>query len=220
MTRNRSPLRAVLFDLDGTLLDSEQVDMLAMTRLFNGDLGLGLDEEQISSYIGISSRDVLEQIAPSRVEELLDTWLSYQHELVGSTCLFPGILQSLRSLSRAGLALAVVTGQSRRELNATRRHLAIDDLINVWVSADDTPFAKPHPAPVQLALDLLGCRPGQAIMIGNTHFDMQAGRKAGTQVGAVLWGVKDPAPLLSYDPEYTFRHPRQLQFLSLPRLMQ
>ena len=213
MTPGRGPLRAVLFDLDGTLLDSERVDVLAMARLFNGDLGLGLDEGQISTYIGISSREVLEQIAPDRVKELLATWLSYQNELVGETRLFPGILESLRSLSRAKLALAVVTGQNRRELDATRQHIAIGDLIGVWVCADDTSMSKPHPDPVRLALNRLGCPPGQAIMIGDTLFDMEAGRKAGTLLGAALWGARDLATLLSYDPEYTFRDPRQLEHL-------
>ena len=207
------PLKAVLFDLDGTLLDSQRVDLLAMTRLFNDELGLGLKEEQISSYLGIASRDVLDQIAPDHVEELLGVWFSYQQDLLGETCLFPGIPQVLRSLSQAKLALGVVTGQNKGELDATRQHIAIEDFIDVWVCADDTSLSKPHPDPVCLALDLLGCPPGQAIMIGDTLFDMQAGRQAGTRLGAALWGARDIAGLLSYDPEYTFTYPAQLEHL-------
>lgn len=210
---DRGPLRAVLFDMDGTLLDSERVDILAMSRLFRGDLGLEMDEEDVSSYRNRPSREVLEEIAPDQVEEALAAWLDYHLELVGQACLFPGILEVLRAFSQANLALGVVTGQNRRELDATRRHLTIDELIEVWVSVDDAPFSKPHPAPVHVALDALGCPPGQAVFIGDSQVDMESGRRAGTRLGAALWGLKDPAPLLACQPDYAFGHPEQMESL-------
>lgn len=213
MRPDRAPMRAVLFDLDGTLLDSERNDIQAMSRLFYDDLGLDMDMREISEYIGVSSREVLEQLAPDRVEELLAVWLEYQQELLVDSHLFPGITETLLSLSQSNLSLGVVTGQNKAELDVTRRHIGIDDLIEVWVSADDAPFSKPHPAPVCLALDMLGCPPGQAIMIGDTRFDMEAGRQAGTLIGVALWGAKDLAPLFDFRPDFIFEHPQQVQNL-------
>jgi pyrophosphatase PpaX len=203
----------VLFDLDGTLLDSECQDLRAMSRLFHDDIGLNMDEPQIATYMGVASRDVLEQLAPDRVEELLPVWLSYQDELRGEVRLFPGIRETLEGLSHSGLRLGVVTGENRSELSANRRHIDLDDLIEVWICADDAAFATPHPAPVRLALDALGCTPGQAVMIGDTRFDMEAGREAGTLLGAALWGVKDAASLLDYQPDYVFEDPQQMTSL-------
>jgi len=211
MRSDHSAVRAVLFDLDGTLLDSERNDILAMSRLFRDDLGLDLNEREIAAYIGISSREVLEQLAPDRVEELLAVWLGYQEELLADSRLFPGITETLLSLSESRLRLGVVTGQNKHELKVTRRHMGIEHLIEVWVSADDAPFSKPHPAPVQLALDRLGCAPDQAIMIGDTRFDMQAGRQAGTLIGVALWGVKDLDTLLNFQPDFIFENPQQVQ---------
>ena len=206
-------LRGILFDLDGTLLDSERVDIMCMTRLFHHDLGLKLSQDEIAGYRSLPSRQVLEQFAPDRVEELLTTWTAYQAQVLGQTQLFSGILETLQSLSGAGLVLGVVTGQNRAELEKTRRHIGLDGLIDVWVSADDAAFAKPHPAPVRLALDALGCPPHQAIMVGDSRFDMAAGREAGTQLGAAAWGVRDLAPLLEYHPDYIFQQPQQMMTL-------
>jgi len=210
---NHRPLQAVLFDLDGTLRDSETSDIKAMRRLFKDDLGLAVDERQLAGYIGVASREVLERVAPHRVEELLPIWLGYHLEVLDETHLFPGILETIQGLSEAGLRLAVVTGQNRLELAASRRRVALDGLIDVWVCADDVPFPKPHPVSVQLALDMLGCLPGQAVMIGDTRFDMEAGRRAGTQLGAALWGIRDPAPLLDYEPDFVFKAPQEMKVL-------
>jgi pyrophosphatase PpaX len=219
MENGREPrpqsLRAVLFDLDGTLLDSERVDVQAMGRVIREHLGLEMDDREVASYRNIPSREVLKQLAPAelhREEELLAAWLVYQMELLPETRLFPGILHTLRVLSQAGLALGVVTGQSRSELAATRQHVMIDDLIDVWVSVDDAPLAKPDPASVRVALDALGCPSARAIMIGDSRFDLEAGRAAGTWVGVALWGLSDAlhAPLLSYQPDYVFQYPQEL----------
>jgi pyrophosphatase PpaX len=215
LTPDQGSLRAVLFDLDGTLLDSERVDLLSMTRLFRDDLGLDVGEEDVSGYRSIPSREVLGQVAPDRVEELLAAWLRYHEELLDEAQLFPGVLESMQTLSRADLGLGVVTGQSKAELNVTRRQFPMDGLIDVWVSSDDAPFSKPHPAPLFVALETLGCPAGQAVMIGDTGFDMEAGRRAGTLLGAALWGVRDPTLLLAYEPDYVFEHPQQMTSLCL-----
>jgi HAD superfamily hydrolase (TIGR01509 family) len=215
MNTGHGPLRAVLFDLDGTLLDSERMDLLAMSRLFREDIGLTMDESEIATYMGVASRDVLAQLVPDRVDELLPVWLRYQDELRGEVRLFPGIPEALEGLSKSGLRLGVVTGENRLELSGNRRHVDLDGLIEVWICADDAPFAKPHPAPVRLALDALGCRPAQAVMIGDTRFDMEAGREAGTLLGVAMWGVRDPAPLLGYQPEFVFDNPQQIRDLLL-----
>lgn len=209
-------LEAILFDLDGTLYDSAQLDELSLTRLLRDDLGWDIEDIDVDTYLGVASHKVLEQVAPKRIEELLEKWLQYQDELREQTKLFPGVRSTLTELKECSYTLGVVTSQNRAELDATRKHIGVDDLIDVWVSASDAEYPKPHPAPVVKALTSIGVDAQKAVMIGDSVSDIQAGRAAETLVGAALWGVQNPAALLQLKPELVFRTIPEL--LSLLRL--
>lgn len=203
-------LDAVLFDLDGTLYDSGWLDEASLKRLVRKDLGWGEDDLHPEDYLGVSSRELLEEIAPQRVEELLGVWLEYQNELRPRSSLFPGVRDLLADLNSAGYKLGIVTSQNGRELAATREHLQIDPHFEVWVSASDTRYPKPHPGPVEKALDMMGVAPQKAVMVGDNLTDLKAGRASGTQVGAALWGAKDVEALRSFEPEFVFREVTEL----------
>ncbi|MFW5941714.1 MAG: HAD family hydrolase [bacterium] len=203
-------LRAVLLDLDGTLLASEEMDVRAMDRLFNEELSLQFSEETLHGFIGMTSEDVLRQVTPGREEQLLKRWYAIQEELRHLVRLFPGVRPALEKQRAAGRALGVVTAQSRRELEATRAHIDLEDLIDVWVCSNDTEQPKPSPEPVHLALSELGAAPSEAVMIGDTTFDLAAGRAAGGRVAAALYGALDPQALLDFGPDYVLRKPEEI----------
>jgi pyrophosphatase PpaX len=197
-------LEAVLFDLDGTLYDSAHLDRESLRVLLDVDLGWEEAAYDIDDFLGVPSREVLERVAPHRVEELLSKWLDYQDELREQTHLFPRVRPTLEVLKESGLNLGVVTSQNKSELDATRPHIKLDDLIQVWVSASQVENPKPHAEPVLKALGELACRPENAIFIGDSVTDIQAGRSAGTRVAAVLWGLGKPEDWISLEPDYVF----------------
>lgn len=212
MTKGYFNFEAVLFDLDGTLYDSEALDRLSLTRLLECDLGLDMTTIDVQDYLGIPSQRVLQSVAPpKRMDELLARWLVYQDELREQANLYPDVRPTLRWIKKSGVKMGVVTSQNRSELNATRQHIQIDNLIQVWVSASDTEHTKPHPAPVLKALKELGIKAEQAIMIGDSLSDLQAGRSAGTRLGAVLWGAGFRKALLEFKPEYVFESVLDIQ---------
>jgi len=206
---------ALLFDLDGTLYDSAQLDRDSLTQLLEVDLGWDGDEFYVEEYLGVASRKVLEHIAPHRVDELLSKWLLYQDQLREQTKLFPSVRSTLKALKEAGYKLGIVTSQNESELKATRQHIKLDELFDVWVSASDTLHPKPHPAPVLKALQALDCRPERALFIGDSVTDIQAGRSAGTQVAAILWGVSDPETLIDTNPDLVFKQVLDLRTLMI-----
>src|SRR5690554_5510018 len=161
-----TPVRALLLDLDGTLLASEEMDMRAMDQLFNEELSLQLSKDKLRGFIGMTSEDVLREVAPEREDDgLLQRWLAIQDQFRHLVRLFPGVRAALEKQRAAGRALGVVTAQSRHELEATRAHINLEELIEVWVSSDDTERPKPFPDPVHLALSRLGVAPARAVMV-------------------------------------------------------
>jgi pyrophosphatase PpaX len=140
-----------------------------------------------------------------KVDELVNVWSIYKARFSDKMFLYPGILPLIEELKKAGLKLAVVTSQTEPEINLTRRCLGLEDIFDSWICSDHVTMAKPDPEPVLTALEQLKVETYRSIMIGDTFNDLEAGRRAGTYIGAVLWGFGDPQQLLSYHPDFVFK---------------
>jgi pyrophosphatase PpaX len=206
-------LQAILFDLDGTLLDSRAQDEEQIRLLLTDILQLPAGPEDIAHYYGMPSQEILQQVAPDRVNELMPKLEDLQRQTENLTMVFPGIKTVVKKLAQAKFSLGVVTSKTRQELIISRTAYDLPEQIEVWVAADDVVKPKPDPAPVLKALNLLGCSPAEAVMIGDTHFDMQAGRSAGTMIGSALWGQVDNGKLASFKPEFMFKSPQEMEQL-------
>jgi pyrophosphatase PpaX len=206
---------AVLLDFDGTLLNSREVEEKATKRLFEEQLGIDFDDFDFQKYLGLSSKKILEDIAPNQVNELFHLWVEYENEYRWMSKLFPGIREMLQKLRQANVLLAVVTAQSNQELFENRKYQRIDKWIQAWVSSDDVPNPKPAPDQVSMALNLLNVSPEKAIMIGDTQYDILSGKRAGTKTGVALWGVKESKELMKFDPDHLFYDPKEVVNLCL-----
>jgi len=215
MSKSHAKFQAVLLDYDGTLVNSRMVELNATRRLFKEHIGREISDAEFKEYIGMNSRKVLEIVSPKQVEFLEEKWLEYENFERWRAKLFPGITEMLEELTSQKILLAVVTAQSHRELEANRKQQLIDNWIKVWVSSDDVENPKPAPDQVDKALSLLGIEPQGAIMIGDTHFDILAGKNAGITTGAAMWGVHDQKKIKGLDPDYLFYNPKDISQLCL-----
>ncbi|HWM90486.1 MAG TPA: HAD-IA family hydrolase [Thermoanaerobaculia bacterium] len=178
------PPRLLVFDWDGTLMDSVGT-IVACTQAVIRELELGeLPEEKVRGTIGLGLRETIELLIPGCDDALFESIIeSYRRHWWGTfrdrPVLFPGVGEMLRGFAEEGYLLAVATGKSRRGLDHSLEQTGLLDLFHSTRTVDEA-LSKPHPQMLLDILDDLGVRPAEAVMIGDTTFDLEMARSAGT----------------------------------------
>lgn len=195
--------RLVIFDCDGTLVDSQVAICTAMESAF---AAAGLpppDRNRVRRIVGLSLPQALALLAPDATEDerlrVLEAYKasfrSARSEGVLEEPLYPGLDALLRRLSAGGSALGVATGKSDRGLIACLTRHGVRNLFVTLQTADRHP-SKPHPAMLEAALFEAGIGADEAVMVGDTVFDIDMARAAGVRAVGVAWGYHEPAELL------------------------
>lgn len=205
MTGSLSPIRAVLYDFDGTLADSTELIMRCYRHTMTTHLGECPPDAAWLAGFGTPLETQIARFARDEREHhaMLATYRAYQdehHDVLLRP--FPGAVETVAELRRRGLALAVVTSKLRRGTLRGMELCGITDLVDVVITPEDVENAKPHPEPVELALSRLGVAPGEALFVGDSPHDMAAGRAAGTRTAAALWGPFPRETLLAERPDH------------------
>ncbi|MEM7546072.1 MAG: HAD-IA family hydrolase [Pseudomonadota bacterium] len=199
-----SDLRLVIFDMDGTLIDSQHVIIAAMRRTFEVYGGPVPDDEAVRRIIGLSLPQVFETLRPevgptenARLVALYkDSFLSLRAEgREAHAPLYPGARAALDRLAAADVLMSVATGKARRGLDHAVEVHGLEGLFSFTQTADDA-RSKPHPEMVERCIALHGVRPGATVMVGDTEFDMAMARGAGARAIGVRWGYH-PEEMLS-----------------------
>ncbi|MFY7863598.1 phosphoglycolate phosphatase [Roseateles sp.] len=220
----RSGVRAVLFDLDGTLVDSAP-DLAGAANEMRLMRGLpALDLAQLRPMVGAGARGMLGvalQIRPedAQYEALKDEFLSrYEARLSLETRLFQDVQTLLDALVAADMAWGIVTNKAERFALPLTRALGLHDSARAVVGGDTTPHAKPHPAPLLEAAKRAGVAPEQCVYVGDDERDIVAGRAAGMRTVAAAWGyLGNGKPIEEWRADIVLSSPAQLlQVLGLP----
>lgn len=196
-------MRLAIFDVDGTLVDSQAMIAASLTAAFEAE-GLAVPERgRMMSIVGLSLVDAMASLAPDQEatahERLAAAYKEafWQHRANGehTESLFPGAEDLLAKLrARGDVALGIATGKSRRGVaHLIEKHGWAGWFATVQTS-DDHP-SKPHPSMVVTALAETGLAPSAAIMIGDTSFDIEMARAAGVGAAGVAWGNHKPVEL-------------------------
>ncbi|CUH77495.1 Pyrophosphatase PpaX [Tritonibacter multivorans] len=191
-----TPLKLVLFDVDGTLVDSQGTIVACMAQAFAAEGVIAPTREEILSIVGLSLPQALAQLAPAQSEavqaQIVEGYkIAYKatRERMGPdhSPLYPGARACLEALhSVPEFLLGVATGKSQRGLDGLIDGHGLHMFVTRQV-ADHHP-SKPHPSMVLTALTETGVQPEHCVMIGDTTFDMQMGRAAGVTTIGVDWG--------------------------------
>lgn len=198
------PFHAVLFDVDGTLIDTADLIIDSLDHACRTHLGRTYPRETYTSVIGIPAPAQLERLGGERGPEMLETALRFYENHLDRERLFAGALDLLAMLSEAGILLGLVTSKSRRELNPALARWPFHSWVRVIVTAELTSRHKPEPDPVYYALQTLRVPAERALFVGDSPFDLRAGRTAGVRTGAACWGPHPRAALQAEAPDYLF----------------
>jgi phosphoglycolate phosphatase len=196
--------KLLVFDWDGTLMDSE-ARIVTCVEAAIGDLGLPLpSREAISNIIGLGLREAVHRLFPESDDQLhLQIATRYRvHFFSDATTpseLFQGARETLQALNDLGYLLAVATGKGRQGLDHALDSTGLGSLFMVTRCADET-FSKPHPEMLHQILDYTGVTPKEALMIGDTEYDLEMASNAGIPSLGVTYGVHAVERLRKHAP--------------------
>jgi len=205
--------RIILFDLDGTLIDSVRLILDSYHHTMRSH---GLPARSDDHWLHGLGTPLSAQLAewgddPDTLMALIATYREYNlehHDRM--VTVYPGIVEVVRAIREAGVSTGLVTSKNR---NGALRGLGVAglvDMMDVLVCADEVDNPKPHPEPVEKAVRLLDGSPDQTIYVGDSIHDMQSGRAAGVRTAAALWGPFGRSHLTGASPDYWLDTPPEL----------
>jgi pyrophosphatase PpaX len=183
----------VLFDLDGTLVDSGAIILASFKHAARTVLARDVEEEQIAALVGGSNlHDQMRVLSPAHVDELVRVYREHNRPLHDELEAFEGVEELVKTLSEQGRKLGIVTAKGRQTVDLAFAVLSLERYFDAVVTADMTDRHKPDPAPVLKALELLESEPADSAFVGDSPYDITAGKAAGVFTVAVSWGKIHP----------------------------
>ncbi|AYN38346.1 HAD family hydrolase [Streptomyces dangxiongensis] len=203
------PVGAVVFDLDGVLVDSFAVMREAFHTAYAEVVGHGEPPfEEYERHLGRYFPDIMRIMGlPLEME---GPFVRESYRLAHLVPVFDGVPEMLRELRAQGIRLAVATGKSGPRARSLLEQLGLLDLFTVVIGSDEVERPKPAPDIVLKALGVLGSDPSRTVMIGDAVTDLASARGAGVAAIAALWGESDEETLLAEDPDIVLRKPSEL----------
>ena len=199
-------IRGMLFDNDGTLVDTYDLILASFRHSTKAVLGKELPEEVLMEGVGTPLATQMQGFTddPALQQRLLESYREHNHRVHDQViALFPDVLEGLKRLHNAGIRMGVVTAKMHdlawRGLEITGAAPYMDCLIG----ADDCARSKPDPAPILAGADALGLNPVECLYVGDSPYDIQAGNAAGCPTVAVLWGMFSRDVLEKQRPTFT-----------------
>ena len=211
------PFSTLLFDLDGTLIDS--IDLILRSYRHTMRIHRGEEPpddvwlEGLGTPLSVQFRRWTADEAEIRamVETYREFNLAHHDEMVRP---YDGVVEQVLRFDASGKTLGLVTSKMRGGALKGLRLAGIEAAFDVVVGSDEVTHPKPHPEPVLIALERLGRAPAEAVFIGDSRHDLECGRAAGVSTAAVLWGPFDRAHLEDLEPDYWLERPADLSILA------
>lgn len=203
-------IHTILFDLDGTLIDTNELIIASFIHTFD-HYKLPVTREEILHFIGPSLKDTFDKVDPTISDEMIQTYrdhnLSHHDSFVEA---YPYVVETLKRLKEKNIKLGIVTTKMRTGVNMGLKLVGLDELFDTVITLDDVAHAKPHPEPIIKAMKGLDADASSTLMVGDNFHDIEAGQNAGVQTAGVAWSIKGRETLERLNPTYMLEDIRDL----------
>lgn len=203
--------KTVLFDLDGTLLDTNELIIQTFLVTLEAYYPGKYTRDDIIPHMGMILPKQMELFGPEHVDALVQSYrennVRMHDELVRE---FPYVREVITGLAAKGTQMGIVTSKQIRTTMMGLNKYGLTSYMQTIISYDDTSEHKPHPAPVLLAMERLQADPQSTLMVGDSTFDLDAAHAAGVAAAAVRWSLKPEEILRARNPRYMLNDMRDL----------
>jgi len=201
----------VLFDFDGTLADTNDIIVSGLRETAKKFLNRDLTADELNSilgkYLDEQMRCLSEEHCTNMARHYKEFYKSNQDHMVKE---FPGIGEMLKEIRNLGCKTAIVSAKGRNGIEHGLELLKLQEYIDVIVSAYDVENNKPHPEPALKALEMLGGSCSEAILVGDSPYDILCGKNAGIATVFVDWTIMPKNEILMLNPDYHIKSPGEL----------
>lgn len=208
-----APVRGVLFDLDGTLLDTYALILESFRHATRSVLGAALPDDVLMARVGVPLAEEVKDFSddPARQDELVRVYRAYNERVHDERVrAFPGVADLLDLLAARGVRVGVVTSKRRALAERGLEVCGLADGVAFTLGSDDCARHKPDPDPVLAGCARLGLPPSACVYVGDAPFDVQAGKAAGCATVAVTWGMFDEGTLRAERPDFVAHAPGEV----------
>ncbi|MGE5315749.1 MAG: HAD family hydrolase [Acidobacteriota bacterium] len=209
---NPTKYDCIIFDMDGTLTQTNQLIYDAFNLVAEKYLGRRLTPEEIVSYFGPPEKEAVQNmIGPEHIEEAMVEYYRFYNERHNSLAsLYPGILEILRFLHEKGVLVALFTGKGRRTTDISLELFEIERYFDITITGDDVGEFKPSGDGIRKILSRFNLVPSRVLMVGDAVADVLAAREAGTDVASVVWDSYGRHEVLKLNADYVFENVQEL----------
>lgn len=196
-------ITTILFDLDGTLIDTNELIISTYLHTLGKFYPNQYQREDVLPFMGPSLHETFESIDPERAEEMIAEYRSYNIDNHDRLVMeFPSVSETIETLKARNYKLGIVTTKLHDVVLKGLRLTGLEQYFDAVIALDHVNKAKPDPEPIFKALEQLGAKPEEAIMVGDNYHDILAGKNAGTKTAGVAWSLKGRDFLEKFEPDF------------------
>ena len=200
----------VVFDIDGTLVDTIEEGIAALKRAVPSPPYPSLQKKDIDKFKYMSNIDFFSSLKWGNKDELYRKFFAYLKEELANADFFPGILETILEIKRSGLNLALVTSETRTEFEVIDKSLGLYNYFEYVVCFEDVKMPKPDPDPLYLVMNRFEVEKKDIVYVGDSLTDMDCARDAGVCGLLAAWGNQNQDIRDKFSEEIILRHPKEL----------